>query len=250
MRSWFATPAIKLPIGTRLRRELYGFTRAEALGRVTHEILQTQFPQNLEKINEQLHRDGRWNGELVHMRKDGTKVIVMSRWVLDREANGNARCILETNNDITQPKQTEKALRESEERFRAIVETTPECVKLISADGTLLHMNRPGLEMVGARSADEVIGKSVYDLIAPEDRNRFKAFNERICRGEQGSLQFDIIGLEGKRRHMETHAAALRNPDERIVHLGCYGRHFRTEAGGGIAAAERRAVPRTRERQF
>ena len=199
--------------------ELYGFTRNEALGRVTHEILQTQFPEHLEKINEQLHRDGSWNGELVHTRKDGTKVIVMSRWVLDREANGNARCILETNNDITQPKRTEKALRESEERFRAIVETTPECVKLMSADGTLLHMNRPGLEMVGARSADEVVGKSVYDLIAPEDRNRFKAFNERICQGEQGSLQFDIIGLEGKRRHMETHAAPLRNPDETVVHL-------------------------------
>jgi PAS domain S-box-containing protein len=199
--------------------ELYGFTRKEALGRVTHEILQTEFPERLEKINEQLHRDGNWNGELVHTRKDGTKVIVISRWVLDREANGNARCILETNNDITQPKRTEKALRESEERFRAIVETTPECVKLISADGTLLHMNRPGLEMIGARSADEVVGKSVYELIAPEHRNRFKAFNERICRGEQGSLQFDIVGLEGKRRHMETHAAPLRNPDETVVHL-------------------------------
>jgi PAS domain S-box-containing protein len=199
--------------------ELYGFTRAEALGRVTHELLQSQFPQHLEKINEKLQRDGRWNGELVHTRKDGTKVIVMSRWVLDREAGGNARCILETNNDITQPKQTEKALRESEERFRAIVETTPECVKLMSADGTLLHMNRPGLEMVGARSADEVVGRSVYDLIAPEDRDRFKAFNESICKGEQGLLQFDIVGLEGKRRHMETHAAPLRNPDGTLVHL-------------------------------
>jgi PAS domain S-box-containing protein len=199
--------------------ELYGFTRKEALGRVTHEILQTQFPQHLEKINEQLHRDGRWNGELIHTRKDGTNVIVMSRWVLDREANGNARSILETNNDITQPKRTEKALRESEERFRAIVETTPECVKLVSAAGTLLHMNKPGLEMVGARSAEEVVGKNVYDLIAPEDRDRFKAFNESICRGQHGSLQFDIIGLDFKRRHMETHAAPLRNPDETIVHL-------------------------------
>ena len=199
--------------------ELYGFTREEAVGRVTHELLQTQFPAHLAMINEQLHRDQRWNGELVHTRKDGTKVIVMSRWVLDREANGNARCILETNNDITQSKRTEKALRESEERFRAIVETTPECVKLISADGTLLHMNRSGLEMVGAASADEVVGKNVYDLIAPEDRDRFKAFNESICRGEQGSLQFDIVGLEGKRRQMETRAAPLRNPDETVVHL-------------------------------
>ncbi|HTA50766.1 MAG TPA: PAS domain S-box protein [Verrucomicrobiae bacterium] len=199
--------------------ELYGFTREEALGRVTHELLQTQFPVDLGMINKQLHRDERWNGELVHIRKDGTKVIVISRWALDRQANGNALRILETNTDITQQKRTEKALRESEERFRAIVETTPECVKLMSADGTLLHMNKPGLEMVGACSADEVVGKSVYDLIAPEDRERFKAFNESICRGGQGSLQFDIVGLDGKRRHMETHAAPLRKPDETVLHL-------------------------------
>jgi PAS domain S-box-containing protein len=199
--------------------ELYGFTREEALGQVTHDLLQTQFPAHLEMIKEQLHRDERWNGELVHTRKDGTKVIVLSRWALDREANGNVLRILETNSDITQQKRTEKALRESEERFRAIVETTPECVKLVSADGTLLHMNTPGLAMVGARSAEDVVGKNVYNLIAPEDRDRFKVFNESICRGEQGSLQFDIIGLEGKRRHMESHAAPLRNPDETLVHL-------------------------------
>jgi PAS domain S-box-containing protein len=199
--------------------ELYGFNREEALGRVTHELLQTQFPSHLGTINEQLHRDERWSGELVHTRKDGTKVIVISRWVLDRKVNGNALRVLETNSDITQQKRTEKALRESEERFRAIVETTPECVKLVSAAGTLLHMNSPGLLMVGARSAGEVVGTSVYDLIAPEDRERFKAFNESICRGEQGSLQFDIVGLDGKRRHMETHAAPLRNPDETVVHL-------------------------------
>jgi PAS domain S-box-containing protein len=86
-------------------------------------------------------------------------------------------------------------------------------------DAELLINREPGLEMVGARSAEEVVGKNVYDLIAPEDRDRFKAFNESICQGQHGSLQFDIIGLDGKRRHMETHAAPLRNPDETIVHL-------------------------------
>src|SRR4029077_9761360 len=82
--------------------ELYGFTREEALGRVTHELLQTQFPTHLGVIKEQLDRDGCWNGELVHKRRDGTKVIVTSRWVLDRKANGNELRILETNSDITQ----------------------------------------------------------------------------------------------------------------------------------------------------
>ena len=73
--------------------------------------------------------------------------------------------------------------------------------------------------MVGAHSAEEVIGRSIYDLIAPEDRDRYEAFNESICRGEKGSLQFDIVGLEGKRRHMETHAAPLSNPDGTMIHL-------------------------------
>jgi PAS domain S-box-containing protein len=203
----------------RAATELYGFTREEALGKVSHDLLCTQFPASLEKINEQLHHDERWSGELVQIAKDGSKVIVASRWVLDQKGGENRWCVLETNNDITQQKQTEKALRESEERFRAIFETTPECVKLISAEGTLLHMNLSGLRMVGAASADDVVGKSIYDLVAPEDRAAYKTFNESICGGEKGSLQFDIVGQDGKRRRMETHAAPLQNPDGTVVHL-------------------------------
>src|ERR1700691_3098385 len=114
--------------------ELYGFTREEALGQVNHELLQTQFPDHLEKINERLHRDGSWNGELVHTRKDGTKVIVISRWALDRKANGNTLRILETNSDITQQKRTEKALRESEDLFRALVHASSDVVYRMSPD--------------------------------------------------------------------------------------------------------------------
>jgi PAS domain S-box-containing protein len=108
---------------------------------------------------------------------------------------------------------------ESEKRFRAIVETTPECVKLVAADGTLLHMNSVGLSMVQADSNEAVIGKSVYDLIAPEDRDRYREFNERICRGERTSTEFDIVGLKGQRRHMETHAAPLQTTDGSCVQL-------------------------------
>ena len=157
--------------------------------------------------------------ETVRRRKDATYLDVSLTISPIRDAAGRVVGASKVARDVSERKRIEAALRESEERFRAIVETTPECVKLVSADGTLLHMNTPGLEMVGARSADEVIGKNVYDLIAAEDRDRFKAFNESICRGERGSLQFDIVGLEGKRRQMETHAAPLRNPDETVVHL-------------------------------
>src|SRR6185503_206070 len=73
--------------------------------------------------------------------------------------------------------------------------------------------------MVGAESSDAVIGKNICNLIAPEDRERFRAFNEKICQGEKGSLQFDIVGIQGERRRMESHAAPLRNADGALVQL-------------------------------
>lgn len=121
--------------------------------------------------------------------------------------------------DITGRKTADETLRRSEERFRAILDATPECVKLVAPDGTLLHMNSSGLAMIGAESLDEVIGKSIYDLIAPEYRDAWRAFNQKVCGGEKASVEFEITGLDGQRRRMETHAVPLRNPDGTLVQL-------------------------------
>jgi len=100
--------------------DLYGYSREEAIGRVSHKLFRTEFLEPQERITEQLRRDGRWTGELIHRRKDGTKVVVVSRWTLDRDERGNQNCVLETNNDITQQKRNDEALRESEERLRSL----------------------------------------------------------------------------------------------------------------------------------
>jgi PAS domain S-box-containing protein len=199
---------------------LFGYKAKEAIGQHITLIVPWERRSEEEDILRRLARGERVEHfETVRRRKDGSYLDLSLTISPIRDAVGKVIGASNVARDIGERKRIEAALRESEERFRAIVETTPECVKLISADGTLLHMNRSGLEMVGARSADEVVGKNVYDLIAPEDRDRFQAFNETVCRGERGSLQFDIVGLEGKRRQMETHAAPLRNPDETVVHL-------------------------------
>jgi PAS domain S-box-containing protein len=100
--------------------ELYGYSREDAVGRVSHELLRTEFPEPLERITEQLRQDNRWTGELIHRHKDGSRIVVASRWRLDRDDGGNRKRVLETNNDITQQKRSEKALRESEERLRTL----------------------------------------------------------------------------------------------------------------------------------
>src|SRR4029077_18568190 len=94
--------------------ERYGWASKEAVGRVSHELTQTIFPAPLQEINAELLETGRWEGELVHIRRDQTPVIVSSRWSLRRNQSGNPIAVLETNNDITDRKQAEENLRHSE----------------------------------------------------------------------------------------------------------------------------------------
>ena len=66
--------------------ELYGWNKEQAVGKVSHRLMQTIFSTPLEQINEQLFRTGRWEGELTHTKRDGTQVVVASRWSLQRDA--------------------------------------------------------------------------------------------------------------------------------------------------------------------
>jgi PAS domain S-box-containing protein len=81
--------------------DIYGYSRDEAIGKVTLDLLKTIHPVPLPRLLELLRRDGRWEGELVHTRRDGTQITTFSRWALDRDQQGNIKSILETNNDIS-----------------------------------------------------------------------------------------------------------------------------------------------------
>jgi len=97
---------------------LYGFSAEEALGQVSHALLKTILPAPLEKIREQLAREGQWNGELVQTRRDGAQVIVASQWALDRDPNGLAVAILAVNVDVTARRRAEEQVRVMAEELR------------------------------------------------------------------------------------------------------------------------------------
>jgi two-component system, cell cycle sensor histidine kinase and response regulator CckA len=70
----------------------------------------------------------------------------------------------------------------------------------------LLDMNRAGLEMVEAQELSQLAGKSIVDLIYPEDRERFLEMHRAVCDGSPGRLEFRIIGLNGHERLVHSHA--------------------------------------------
>ena len=110
-----------------------------------------------------------------------------------------------------------EALGANERRLRTIIESEPECVKILSPNGTLLEMNPAGLRMIEADSAAEVVGNVVYPLVVAEHRSAFQNLNEAVFRGESGTLAFEMIGLKGTRRWFDTHAVPLRNSKGEIV---------------------------------
>ena len=110
-----------------------------------------------------------------------------------------------------------KALGDGEARFRTLVDSMPECVKVVGPDGELLFMNRAGLGMIECDSEKEpqIIGTSVFDVVAREHRPDWRVRHRRVCQGESMSWEFEIVGLRGTRRWMETHATPLQLADGR-----------------------------------
>jgi PAS domain S-box-containing protein len=136
--------------------------------------------------------------------------ILVHLWLRRRSAERRAREIAELSESL---RQSEGALRERENRLRAIVEAEPECVEVVAPDGSLLEMNPAGLATIEAGSAAAVVGRSVYPLIAPEYRHAFGALLKSVCQGNKGTLEFGSVGLKGTRRWMEMHAVPLRNAE-------------------------------------
>jgi diguanylate cyclase (GGDEF)-like protein/PAS domain S-box-containing protein len=89
--------------------ELYGWSREEVLGNTPQAILETQFPRPLSDINAELVRDRHWEGELRHTRRNGSIVVVSSRWALQLDENEKPVAVLGINTDITARKQVEAA---------------------------------------------------------------------------------------------------------------------------------------------
>lgn len=172
--------------------DLYGFRRDEAIGRVSHELLRTEFPEPLESIYRKLLRDGQWAGELIHTCATGGRRIVSTRWVVERDASGNIRSVLESNRDITNAKRAEEA----QNRLAAIVESSDDAIVSKRLDGIITTWNKAAERMFGY-TANEAIGQPIYLIIPADRKNEEKNILERIGRGER------IDHFQTLRRHKD-----------------------------------------------
>lgn len=121
--------------------------------------------------------------------------------------------------EVQERKQAEDALKQKERHLQTIIDASPECIKLIARDGTLLMMNKSGLDMIEADSAEQAQGQCVFGLIIDKYRKDFINLTAEVFRGDSGTLEFEATGLHGRVIWLETHAVPLRDDHNEIFAL-------------------------------
>lgn len=166
--------------------QTYGWTAEDALGRVTHELLQTTFPVSRDAIEAATRAQGNWEGELGHVTRDGTAIVVASRWSVQRDARGAPIAFLEINRDVTDRKRAEEALRTAQAELAHVTRVTT----LGEVTASFAHeVNQPLAAIVnnanaclallsnGTRDLAEV-GDALADILG--DAERASAIVERV----------------------------------------------------------------------
>jgi len=120
--------------------------------------------------------------------------------------------------NITDRKHMESALEESRSSLQTIFDNEPECIKILDVDGLILQMNPAGLAMFEADSLDQVTGHPILEFITPEYRTDYVELHKRVLAGETKQMKFEIIGIKGGRRWVETHAVPMQYHGT-VVHL-------------------------------
>ena len=150
---------------------LYGWTKQEVMGQNANALLITTFPESREALWPKLMESGLWEGELIHVTRDGIPVTVASSWTLLKDEKGNASAILEISSDITERKKAQLALADSEAKLRITFASMTDGIVLNGLDRKVTDCNEAVLRLT-QRSREEIIGKPFTDLLAPEFRSQ------------------------------------------------------------------------------
>ncbi len=196
----------------RTFERLFSLDRFTVMGKTDLDIFPTEIAEAFRENDRMaLESPQAFEKEELAPHPDGLHTYISNKFpLLTTDGVPYALCGIST--DITKRKQAELERDQRELLLNLIFETGPGCIKRVAADGTLLHMNPAGLALVEADNEAEAVGLCVFDLVTPEHREAFEHMHDEVIKGNERMLQFEIQGMKGTRRWMETYAVPFLNP--------------------------------------
>lgn len=200
--------------------QLYGWTAAEAVGRNVHELLRTVFPVPLAEVETALERDGGWTGDLRHRARDGHEVVVMSRKVLRRDADGRPVAVLQPLTDVTEARRAERERRRADALLRTIIGAAPGLIYAKDRQGRILLANRAVLDLLG-KTWPEVEGRTAFEYLDNcAHAEAVMANDRRVMEQGQGEELEEPFGREGGQpRVLLSTKTPMRDPDGQVEGL-------------------------------
>ncbi|HET6389800.1 PAS domain-containing protein [Hyphomicrobium sp.] len=197
--------------------QLYGWTKEDALGQASENLLHTIYPIPLADLTAELYRTGRWEGEIVRTHKDGHQIEISSRWSLQRDNKSRPVAILETNNDISERKRIEEERRQQELELRLFIDTIPTLGWICRPDGSAEYLNKRWLDYTGLALADAQ-GWSWKCVFHPDDLERMlEHYQQCLQTGELFEDEARMRRFDGVYRWMLFRAQARRDAQGQII---------------------------------
>ncbi len=163
-------PGGKVTLWNGAAERVFGWRSEEVFGMVDPAIPEGS-REEFRVLAERVVRQGGFSGvEVRRRRKDGALRDVMLSAAPLRDEGGVVAGIMTIQADITERKRTEEALRDSEERYRRLVDGSPEMIFVV-CDERIVYMNETGVRLLGASSADALSGTPVLEIVHPESRD-------------------------------------------------------------------------------
>ncbi len=180
------SPKDRILLWSRGAEEMYGYTSEEAVGQSAHILLDTKTEESMAKIQAKLVAQGHWEGEVTHRCKDGRILSVATQWVVHHDNQKKVRAILEVNTDITDRKEAEQALRQSEDFNRTVLDSSPDCIKVLDPEGRVIYVNPTGNRLLESGDS-EMRSKSYWPgLWAGEGREQAEKAYRAALLGKTG----------------------------------------------------------------
>lgn len=228
-------PADRITYWNKGAEALYGWAREEALGQPAHTLLRTTFPLPVGEIHATLLRQGYWNGELLHVTRDGRPIAVDSRWSLRRDEQGNPAAVMEINSDVTARKQAEEAARLQAECYATLLATTPDGFLLTDLDGNLLDANDTYCRMSGY-SRDELLHLRVADLEWRETREEVADRSLKVTQSQFDRFESLHRRKDGSVLPVEVSIAYWKSRGQLLVFVRDIGERIRAAEAARIQA--------------